>query len=89
MVRLLEAFKILSKYGKNLLKPVQERPQNWRIIKYSNNVFRNKVQATMVKYVQISFKLSWAYSSLVYSVVVCGLLCVISLLVTVLMPEIF
>ncbi|XP_013410818.1 uncharacterized protein LOC106173998 [Lingula anatina] len=38
------ALGILEKYGRNLLKPLEIRPAVWREIKFSNSVFRDRVQ---------------------------------------------
>ncbi|XP_033122782.1 E3 ubiquitin-protein ligase RNF31-like [Anneissia japonica] len=37
------ALGVLEKYGRNLLKPVTSRPPKWKIIFFSNGVFKTKV----------------------------------------------
>ncbi|XP_062593006.1 uncharacterized protein LOC134254512 isoform X1 [Saccostrea cucullata] len=37
------ALNILEKYCRHLLKPPSERSQMWRIVKFSNNIFRDRV----------------------------------------------
>nr|CAB3265653.1 ZF(RING/C6HC)-6 zinc finger protein [Phallusia mammillata] len=43
--KLIGALEVLEKYGKNLMKPV--RPSQWRTVRLSNSVFKNKVDIIM------------------------------------------
>ncbi|XP_064640262.1 E3 ubiquitin-protein ligase RNF31-like isoform X2 [Lineus longissimus] len=43
--KLSSAFNILYRYGRNLLKDVTERPQFWKVVKFSNSVFHEKVDS--------------------------------------------
>ena len=46
--RLSEAFSILEKYGKNLLRPSGNRPPVWRCVMFANGVFSEKVDWMVV-----------------------------------------
>lgn len=46
--RVSAALYIMTKYGRNLLKPLATRPQQWRSVMFSNNIFRNKVDVVRV-----------------------------------------
>ncbi|XP_053402115.1 uncharacterized protein LOC123548578 isoform X2 [Mercenaria mercenaria] len=43
--KLIQAMSILEKYARHLMKPAENRSNMWRHIKYSNNIFRERVDA--------------------------------------------
>lgn len=51
--KLIQGMSILEKYGKHLLKPVESRSSMWRHIKYSNNIFRERIDPVKVQLKEI------------------------------------
>ena len=47
--RLAFCLGILEKYGKHLLKPLEQRSNMWRYIKFSNTIFRERVEPVQVR----------------------------------------
>jgi hypothetical protein len=45
---LVEAFAILEKYGRNLLRPLIARPKVWKKVKFDNGIFKEKIDVIQV-----------------------------------------
>lgn len=48
--KLIHGLNILEKYGRHLLKPADQRSDMWRHIKYSNNIFRERIDVVKVSH---------------------------------------